>query len=150
MARLDRVPRTVRVGHSSHILEVIVDEFYEQAGSLFVEAYDAFYSSAAPQLRDIVDFYERLARKLGGPALEVACGTGRITLPLAQGGLNIAGVDSSEAMLAIARHKLTALPAAVQERTTLLKQDMSAHGAPINGSKHPGLLESFAGSRVAR
>jgi hypothetical protein len=28
--------------HSSTSLEVVVGEFYEQAGSLFVEAYDAF------------------------------------------------------------------------------------------------------------
>src|SRR5262245_51269761 len=124
MARLGSCAANCPGRHSSHILEVVVDEFYEQAGSLFVEAYDAFYSSAAPQLGDIVAFYERLARKLGGSALEVACGTGRITLPLAQEGLNVVGVDRSEAMLAIARRKLAALPAAVQERTTLLKQDM--------------------------
>jgi ubiquinone/menaquinone biosynthesis C-methylase UbiE len=102
-----------------------VDDFYEQAGSLFVEAYDAFYSSSAPQLAGIVAFYERLARKVGGPVLEVACGTGRIALPLAQAGLTVAGVDRSEAMLAIAGGKLATLPAAVQERLTLLNQDMS-------------------------
>ena len=103
-----------------------MDEFYEKVGSLFIEAYDAFYSSADPQLGPIVAFYERLARQLGDPILEVACGTGRIALPLAQAGLNVVGVDRSEAMLAVARRKLAALPAAVQKRVMLVKQDMSA------------------------
>jgi ubiquinone/menaquinone biosynthesis C-methylase UbiE len=103
-----------------------MDQFYEDAGSLFVEAYDAFYGSSDPQLAGVVSFYERLARRLGGPVLEVACGTGRIALPLAQAGLNVAGVDRSEAMLAIARRKLAALPAAIQARVTLVNQDMSA------------------------
>src|SRR5262249_5227553 len=100
-------------------------DFYDTAGSLFVEAYDAFYSSSAPQLGTIVAFYERLARSLPGRILEVACGTGRIALPLAQAGINIVGVDRSEAMLAIARRKLAALPGSVQQSITLLNQDMS-------------------------
>jgi ubiquinone/menaquinone biosynthesis C-methylase UbiE len=103
-----------------------VDEFYDQAGSLFVDAYDAFYGSSASQLGAIVAFHEHLAHKLGGPVLEIACGTGRIALPLAQAGLNVMGVDRSEAMLAIARRKVAKLPADVQERTTLVNQDMSA------------------------
>src|SRR5262245_30141343 len=108
------------------MLEAVVDDFYERAGSLFVDAYDAFYSSSDPQLANLVAFYERLAHKLGGHALEIACGTGRITLPLAQSGIDVVGVDKSEAMLAIAARKLTMLPAAVQHRTTFLRQDMTA------------------------
>jgi len=113
-----------------------VDEFYEKAGSLFVEAYDAFYSGADPQLGRMVGFYERLARKLGGPVLEVACGTGRIALPLAQAGLNVVGIDNSEAMLAIARRKLATLPAAVQQRIVLINQDMGA----LDLDQHFGLV----------
>jgi ubiquinone/menaquinone biosynthesis C-methylase UbiE len=60
-----------------------VDQFYEKAGSLFVEAYDAFYSSSGPQIAGDLAFYRRVAREVGGPVLELACGTGRIALPLA-------------------------------------------------------------------
>ena len=101
-------------------------QFYEKAGSLFVEAYDAFYSSTGPQIAGDAAFYERVAREVGGPVLELACGTGRIALPLAKAGLHVTGVDRSEAMLAIARSKLAALPASMQERLTLVNQDMSA------------------------
>jgi SAM-dependent methyltransferase len=103
-----------------------VDQFYEKAGSLFVEAYDAFYGGSRPQIAGDVAFYERLARGGGGAVLEVGCGTGRITVPLAQAGLEVTGVDLSEAMLAIARRKFAALPTSVQAHVNLINQDMTA------------------------
>ncbi|MCH8868721.1 MAG: methyltransferase domain-containing protein [Chloroflexi bacterium] len=48
-------------------------------------------------------FYVEEARKSTGRVLELACGTGRITIPLAQAGINVVGIDLSPSMLAIAR-----------------------------------------------
>jgi SAM-dependent methyltransferase len=49
---------------------------------------------------------DRLAELAGdGGALELAIGTGRIALPLAARGVRVAGIDSSEAMLARLRAK---------------------------------------------
>jgi SAM-dependent methyltransferase len=49
---------------------------------------------------------DRLAQLAGdGRALEFAIGTGRIALPLAERGVRVAGIDSSEAMLALLRDK---------------------------------------------
>ena len=50
-----------------------------------------------------VTFLEQLAR--GGPALELAIGTGRIALPLAARGIRIDGIDFSSAMVAKLRTK---------------------------------------------
>lgn len=50
-----------------------------------------------------VAFLEQLAR--GGPALELAIGTGRIALPLAARGICVDGIDFSEAMVARLRAK---------------------------------------------
>lgn len=50
-----------------------------------------------------VAFLERLAR--GGPALELAIGTGRVALPLAERGVRVDGIDLSEAMVARLRAK---------------------------------------------
>jgi len=50
-----------------------------------------------------VVFLEKLAG--GGPALELAVGTGRITLPLADRGIHVDGVDISPAMVAQLRTK---------------------------------------------
>lgn len=46
-----------------------------------------------------VPFYIKQAEKYGGPILELACGTGRITIPIAQKGISIIGLDFSAKML---------------------------------------------------
>ena len=50
-----------------------------------------------------VAFLEQLAR--GGPALELAIGTGRVALPLAAQGIRVDGIDFSSAMVAKLRTK---------------------------------------------
>jgi ubiquinone/menaquinone biosynthesis C-methylase UbiE len=50
-------------------------------------------------------FYLDLALECGNPILELACGTGRLTIPLAEQGFNITGVDITPEMLARARQK---------------------------------------------
>jgi SAM-dependent methyltransferase len=54
-----------------------------------------------------VDFYVAEARRSGGPVLELGVGTGRIAIPIAQAGVRVVGVDSSEGMLAVAREQAT-------------------------------------------
>jgi SAM-dependent methyltransferase len=53
-----------------------------------------------------VDFYLTQARKVGGPILDLACGTGRVAFPLAKAGFAVIGLDRSPAMLNVARSKL--------------------------------------------
>ena len=52
---------------------------------------------------DLVDlpFYVDLAKKFGGPVLEIGCGTGRVLLAIARQGIEIHGVDDSLAMLGV-------------------------------------------------
>jgi len=50
-----------------------------------------------------VDFLAAEAR--GGRVLEFAIGTGRVALPLAERGIEVAGIDNSEAMLERLREK---------------------------------------------
>jgi SAM-dependent methyltransferase len=52
---------------------------------------------------DTVDFLVELAR--GGPALELAIGTGRIALPLAARGIRVDGIELSPAMIERLREK---------------------------------------------
>ena len=101
-----------------------MDRFYEDVNSLFVRAYDAFYVGGAPIVGDVA-FYERLACETGGRVLELACGTGRIALALAESGLDVTGVDISDGMLTMARCKIAGRPASVRGRLTLINQDMS-------------------------
>jgi SAM-dependent methyltransferase len=52
-----------------------------------------------------IDFYVQLLRRTGGPFLDIACGTGRVALAVADAGYEATGIDRSDAMLAIARKK---------------------------------------------
>jgi SAM-dependent methyltransferase len=70
------------------------------------EAYDRFFGTE-PYF-DQAFFTQQLAAA-GGPALELACGTGRLLLPLLRDGLAVEGLDTSSDMLAILRRKATAL-----------------------------------------
>jgi ubiquinone/menaquinone biosynthesis C-methylase UbiE len=66
--------------------------------------YDAAHA-AMPSLGPDAQFYETLAAEIGGPVLEVGCGTGRVLLPIAARGIECAGIDASPAMLDECRRK---------------------------------------------
>ncbi len=40
-----------------------------------------------------IPFYVEEAQRAGGLVLELACGTGRLTIPIAQSGVEIVGLD---------------------------------------------------------
>lgn len=54
-------------------------------------------------------YWQQQCTRYGGPVLELACGSGRLTIPLAQTGVDIEGLDLSPAMLARAREKARGL-----------------------------------------
>lgn len=53
-------------------------------------------------------FYRKWCESAGGKCLELCCGTGRLTIPLASGGVDITGVDYTGSMLEKARKKAAA------------------------------------------
>ncbi|MFW9862989.1 MAG: class I SAM-dependent DNA methyltransferase, partial [Candidatus Thorarchaeota archaeon] len=63
--------------------------------------------------------------RFGSPILELACGTGRITLLLAEAGYEITGIDLSPEMLEIARGKLRQLSEDAQSRVSLNHGDVT-------------------------
>lgn len=60
-----------------------------------------------------VPFYVDLARTQNGPVLELACGTGQLTIPIALTGLPTVGLDQSPAMLSAADARASAARASV-------------------------------------
>lgn len=56
---------------------------------------------------DDVPLYLELAHRQGRRVLEVACGSGRVLVPLARAGFEVVGIDASEHMLALSQAKLT-------------------------------------------
>ena len=55
-----------------------------------------------------IAFYRDLAKTVDGPALEIACGSGLVTIPIAAQGLEVTGVDLARPMLEHARQKAEA------------------------------------------
>lgn len=66
------------------------------------------YDLSYGDFTDDIDFYANLAQVTGGPILELGVGTGRVAIPLAEAGYEVAGLDGSPAMLARALQKLAA------------------------------------------
>lgn len=93
-----------------------------ESRTLSAKYYDETYA-AAEDLTDL-PFYLDLAQSIRGPVLELACGTGRILLPMARAGIPIDGVDNSPAMLSVLRGKLEEEPNHVRERVSIFEGDM--------------------------
>lgn len=71
----------------------------------FAEVYDKLQDADYEQF---VDYYERIFKRLGKKpklVLDLACGTGNITIPMAKRGYDMIGLDLSCEMLNIARDK---------------------------------------------
>ena len=69
------------------------------------EEYAPFYDweNAHTVGRRDVAFWQRLAASVGGPVLELGCGTGRVSIPVARSVDGVVGIDRSKAMLRRAR-----------------------------------------------
>ena len=72
-------------------------------------------SAAAMPVEPVVDFLLPLA---GGGALELAVGTGRIAVPLAERGVRVAGIDLSPDMVAELRRKTDEIPVEIGDMST--------------------------------
>jgi SAM-dependent methyltransferase len=69
-------------------------------------------------------FYLALAQRCQGHVLDLGCGTGRITIPLARQGVSITGLDVMPSMLAQAQTKAADLP------VTWIQADVRAFHLP--------------------
>src|SRR5258708_15591438 len=85
-----------------------------------------YYDQAYAAKTDLADlpFYLELAKRSGGPVLELACGTGRVLLPIAREGIVVHGVDNSAAMLGVLRKKLESEAKDVAEMVSIFEGDM--------------------------
>jgi ubiquinone/menaquinone biosynthesis C-methylase UbiE len=84
----------------------------------------AFYDIEHAHFLEDLDLYREFAGLCGpyGPLLELACGSGRLLVPLAREGYELTGVDISARMLAQARQRLE--QEGLLGRVTLVQQDM--------------------------
>ncbi len=72
------------------------------------DAYAPFYDWENAQTlgRRDISFWRRIASSAAGTVLELGCGTGRVSVPLAKAGVDLVGIDRSAPMLARARERV--------------------------------------------
>lgn len=89
------------------------------------EMYDYLYEGYQKDLHAILKW-----AKQDEPIVELACGTGRLTIPIAQKGFRIIGVDLHEGMLKRARQKAEELDLSIE----FVQQDCTQLDIPVKAS----------------
>jgi len=80
-----------------------------------------------------LDLYLAVAGRTAGPILELAVGSGRLAVPLAEAGYEVTGVDLDPAMLDRARVALASAGSDVAKRLELVEGDMTEVRLPSAG-----------------
>jgi SAM-dependent methyltransferase len=81
---------------------------------LFPQSNQADDEARRARLRASEQFYLDESRRVGGRVLELGCGSGRLTIPIAQAGVDITGADLSQSMLDAARSKAVTAGVAIE------------------------------------
>ncbi len=119
--------------HSS-IIDLGLRQHYEDA---------VLYDYEYRRRRSDVRFYRRFAeQQLGssGHVLELACGSGRVTIGLARQGFDVLGIDLSQPMLERAKARVSRLGRAAKKRVHLLRADMRSFAL---GRRYPLIVMAF-------
>jgi ubiquinone/menaquinone biosynthesis C-methylase UbiE len=97
------------------------------------DEYAPFYDweNARTLGRRDVPFWRSVALGAGGPVLELGCGTGRVSVPLATAGVPLVGVDRSAEMLARAARRAKGVRRAAAARITTRRAARSVPRLPI-------------------
>ncbi|MFC1408288.1 daptide-type RiPP biosynthesis methyltransferase [Streptacidiphilus sp. N1-12] len=116
-------------------------DLYDEVGST------VYHDLAGRDTHEVRELLGRL-RTLTGPVLELAAGTGRLTMPMLSLGREVTALELSASMLAVLRERLEAAPPALRQRCVLLQGDMSAFaldrrfGAVVLGTTSVSLLDA--------
>jgi ubiquinone/menaquinone biosynthesis C-methylase UbiE len=108
------------------------------------DEYAPFYDWENAQTlgRRDVPFWRRIASAAGGPVLELGCGTGRVSLPLARAGVNLVGIDRSAQMLERARQRIAKSPTRqLAKALRLVRADIRA--LPFESGAFPMVIAPY-------
>jgi ubiquinone/menaquinone biosynthesis C-methylase UbiE len=108
------------------------------------DEYAPFYDWENAQTlgRRDVPFWRRVAARADGPVLELGCGTGRVSRPLARAGVNVIGIDRSAPMLDRARRQiLRSANPQIRQSLRLVRGDIRA--LPFEAGAFPMVLAPY-------
>ncbi|MCM3883387.1 daptide-type RiPP biosynthesis methyltransferase [Frankia sp. R82] len=98
---------------------ISVHDLYDEVGG---PVYHDLAGSDTSEIREML----RVVRAHPGPVLELAAGSGRLTLPLLALGREVTALELKESMLDLLRARLAAAPRGTRERCRPVQGDMSA------------------------
>ncbi|MFJ6216958.1 daptide-type RiPP biosynthesis methyltransferase [Streptomyces sp. NPDC092296] len=129
-ARADELPGTAgRIAAELGADLVLADMYGDHGGPVY-------HALSAADTVEIPDVLAAL-RGLRGPVLELACGSGRLTIPLLAAGHQVTGVDNSRSLLTVLTERLIGPQGArLADRLTAVEADM----------RHLDLGRVFAGA----
>lgn len=84
----------------------------------------AYYDQAYRRRKEDLRFYADFAELVGGPVLELGCGTGRVSLAMAARGPEVVGVDAMAPMLARAEERASKATREIRARVKFIRGDM--------------------------
>lgn len=96
-------------------------------------------------------FFARFAQMVKGPILDIACGTGRLTIPLAERGFSLTGVDLAPEMLTRAKQKTNSLGLDIRwvlADCTQMQLEQQFNFALMTGNAFQAFLDPKAQSAV--
>lgn len=132
-------------GRATEVLAELGDrvrlhDLYDETG---VHVYHDLAAGDTGEIRELL----LALKRVDGPVLELAAGSGRLTLPMLAVGREVTALELSADMLDLLRTQLTTAPRQMRERCELLQGDMSAFdlgrrfGAIVLGTTSVSLLD---------
>ncbi|MEU9130419.1 daptide-type RiPP biosynthesis methyltransferase [Kitasatospora sp. NPDC048540] len=139
-------PRAAVPGRAGALLAELGDraelhDLYDEAGA---PVYHAIAGSSPLEVRELV----AALRSTSGAVLELAAGSGRLTMPLLTLGRELTALELAPGMIRILEERLRAVPAARRDRCTVVPGDMSSFelgrefGAVVLGATSVSLLDA--------
>ncbi|MFF4425279.1 daptide-type RiPP biosynthesis methyltransferase [Streptomyces sp. NPDC001549] len=119
---------------------VVMCGIYDEVGSLI---YDDLSRNDTHEVRELIG----LVRRRPGPVLELAAGTGRLTMPLLALGRDVTALELERPMLDLLLARLQEAPERLRERCTTIEGDMASFtldrrfGAVVLGTTSISLLD---------
>lgn len=137
--------RTMPPGRAAQLVEALgerarVCDIYDPLGA---PVYDELVVGDTHEVRELL----RALRPTIGPVLELAAGSGRLTVPFLAAGREVTALDLSADMLGLLRARIAALPRSVRRRATTVHADMTAFdlgrefGAVVLGTTSISLVD---------
>lgn len=96
---------------------VTVHDMYDPVGSA---VYDDISRNDHHEIREIL----AATRSVPGDVLDLAAGSGRLTVPLLASGRTVTALELSDTMLELLRRRLSGLPAELRDRAAVVAGDM--------------------------